>query len=317
MSIVDVVFLGSENFSLPILRSLAARDANTQTRLVGVVTQPDRPAGRGRKVTPNPVKAFACECGVPPLQPERLREESSVTAILSLHSDLIVVASYGQIIPRVLLDAPRYGSLNLHPSLLPLYRGASPVTGPILAGDRETGTTLMLMSSKLDAGSIVAQWSTPIGLHETGGELEGRLAELSAELLARFVQPWVRGEIQPVEQNEQEATYTARLEKAEGIIDWTQPSELIARKVRAFNPWPTAHTFWNGRMLKILRAHVSPGNAPAGQVSVHGTEPLTIGTGHGSLSVDELQIAGGRPLTPTEVLRGHRSLASAVLGGTS
>jgi methionyl-tRNA formyltransferase len=317
MSTVDVVFMGSEKFSLPILHSLALGEPEAQTHVVGVVTQPDRPAGRGRKVAHNPVKAFAAESGIPVLQPHRLRDESSVAAILNLKSHLIIVASYGQIVPRVVLEAPRFGSLNLHPSLLPRYRGASPVTGPILAGDQQTGTTLMLMRSKMDAGPILAQEITPIGPDETAGELEARLAEISAALLSKLVQAWVRGEIQPMEQDEQEATFTARLEKADGLIDWGQPAELIARQVRAFNPWPTAYTFWDGRMLKILRAHVESGEGPPGQVSSHGSEPFIVGTGRGLLSVDEIQIAGGRPLTPDEVLRAHYSLASSALGGPS
>jgi methionyl-tRNA formyltransferase len=317
MSTVDVVFMGSENFSLPILHSLSLDEADTRTRVVGVVTQPDRPAGRGRKLSQNPVKAYAVGQDIPVLQPERLRDEGSIAAVLDLNPALIVVASYGQIVPRVLLDAPQHGSLNLHPSLLPRYRGASPVAGPILAGDRETGTTLMLMRPKMDAGPILAQETAPIGPQETAGELELRLAQLSARPLASKLKAWIQGEIRPVEQNENEATYTARLEKAEGVIDWEQPATLLVRRVRAFNPWPTAYTFWQGRMLKILRAHVSPGAATPGQVTTHTGEPLTIGTGQDLLAVDELQIAGGRPLPPEEVLRGHPSLACAVLGGSS
>jgi methionyl-tRNA formyltransferase len=315
MSTVDVVFMGSEDFSLPILHALAADSPDALSRVVGVVTQPDRPAGRGRKLASNPVKAFACTRGIPVLQPERLREEASVAAVLGLQPDLVVVASYGQIIPRALLDAPRHGSLNLHPSLLPRYRGASPITGPILAGDRETGTTLMLMRPRMDAGPIIAQEVAPIGADETAGELEARLALLSADLLMSRLEPWLRGEIQPAEQDEQRATYTTRLEKVEGAIDWDQPADTIARRVRAFNPWPTAYTFWDGRMLRILRAHALPGEAPPGSVNVGESGPMTVGTGGGLLSVDELQLAGGRPVAPDEFLRGHRSFATATLGG--
>jgi methionyl-tRNA formyltransferase len=307
--------MGSENFSLPILNSLDQYDPESRTRVVGVVTQPDRPAGRGRKVAQNPLKAATVERGTPVLQPERLRDEESIAAILELKPQLIVVASYGQIVPRVVLDAPRYGSLNLHPSLLPRYRGAAPVTAPILAGDRETGTTLMLMRPKMDAGPILGQESTLIHPDETAGELEARLAKISAMLLTRLLPSWIHGEIQPLEQDEQQATYTARIQKADGAIDWEQPAERIARQVRAYNPWPAAYTTWDGRMVKVLRAHTSPGQAPPGRVTTVGPDPFAVGTGRGLLSVDEMQIAGARAMTPGEILRGHRSLSHAVLGG--
>jgi methionyl-tRNA formyltransferase len=317
MTTVDVVFMGSEDFSLPILHSLATDGPDCRSTVVGVVTQPDRPAGRGRKLASNPVKAFACTHGIPVLQPERLRDTASVAAVLELKPELIVVASYGQIIPRIVLDAPRHGSLNLHPSLLPRYRGASPITGPILAGDRETGTTLMLMRPKMDAGPIIAQEITAIGPDETAGELEARLAQFSAALLTSHLQPWLRGEIQPEEQDEEAATYTTRLEKADGVIDWEQSAEIIARRVRALNPWPIAHTFWDGRMIRILRAHVTAGEAPPGRVNGGGGEPMTVGTGNRLLAVDQLQIAGGKPAAPDEFLRGHRSFATATLGQTT
>ena len=216
MTDLNVVFMGSEKFSLPILRSLAQDDAHIGTRVGGIVTQPDRAGGRGRKVAGNPVKAFAVDHDIPALQPERLRDESSISEVLALKPDLIVVASYGQIVPRMLLDAPTHGSLNLHPSLLPLYRGASPITAPILAGDRETGVTLMLMRPKMDAGPILAQETVPIDPAETAGELEARLADISAHLLSRRLEPWVSGGIEPVEQDERFATYTTRLEKSDG-----------------------------------------------------------------------------------------------------
>lgn len=314
MSKVNVIFMGSENFSLPILRSLASDSAGAGLRIAGIVTQPDRAAGRGRKVAMNPVKVYGVEHGIPVLQPERLRDEASISEVLELRPDLIVVASYGQIVPRPLLDAPRHGSLNLHPSLLPRYRGASPVSGPLLAGDRETGVTLMVMRPRMDAGPILAQETVPIAPGETAGELEARLADISARVLSEYLRPWLQGELQPVEQDDRLATYTSRLEKSEGKIDWEQPAELIARRVRAFNPWPGAFTYWSGRPLKILRAHVVPGRGRPGQVDVRGTDPLTVGTQRDLLSVEELQLAGGKPLAPAALVRGYPALADAVLG---
>ncbi len=317
MNGINVVFMGSEDFSLPIVRALAADAAGGRLALVGVVTQPDRPAGRGQRIGPNPVKSFATEHAIPVLQPDRLRDAGSIESVLDLKPGLIVVASYGQILPSALLDAPRHRTLNLHPSVLPRYRGASPITAPILNGDVETGATLMLMRPSLDAGPILAQVGTTIGAEESAGELESRLAELSAELLTRCLPFWIKGAIEPVEQDETAATFTARLQKSMGEIDWTLSAEDIARRVRAFNPWPTAYTSWNGRMLKILRAHVSPGSAAPGVVCVDGREPFTVGTGHALLSVELLQLAGGRPLPGGEVMRGHAALRTAVLGTSS
>ena len=306
--------MGSENFSLPILRRVAGGLGNAPARLVSVVTQPDRPAGRGRKVTFNPVKQYASDCGVPVLQPERLRDDSSVAAVLDANPDLIVVASYGQIVPRPLLERPAHRCLNLHPSLLPRYRGASPVAGPILAGDSETGTTLMLMVPKMDAGPIIAQERLQIEPAETAGELEVRLAEQSSELLARYLEPWMSGAIEPVEQRDEEATYTARIAKSDGDIDWEQPAEFLARLVRAYNPWPIGHTYLDGRMLRILRAHPVAGVGQPGVVTTRGPEPLVVATGHGLLALDVVQVAGGKPLPSSEFVRGHRALEGAVLG---
>jgi methionyl-tRNA formyltransferase len=317
MTDLNVVFMGSENFSLPILRSLTDDEAHVGTRVVGIVTQPDRAGGRGRKVVGNPVKTDALQANIPVLQPERLRDDSSVSDVLDLKPGLIIVASYGQIVPRRLLDAPALGSLNLHPSLLPLYRGASPITAPILAGDRETGATLMLMRPKMDAGPILAQEQVSIDPAESSAELEARLADVSARLLSRYLQRWVDGEIRPIEQDERFASYTNRLEKSDGEIDWGCPADLISRQVRAFNPWPAAYTYWSGRLLKILRAHAVPGQNRPGQVSADGSEPFTVGTGDGLLSIDELQLAGGKPLAPASVLLGHPTLSVARLGGTN
>ena len=314
MSNVNVVFMGSEVFSLPILRSLASDEADAGLHLTGIVTQPDRPAGRGRRLAENPVKKYGVEHNVPVLQPERLRDDSSVAEVLGLKPDLTVVASYGQIVPRVVLDAPGHGSLNLHPSLLPRYRGASPVSGPILAGDPQTGVTLMLMRPKMDAGPILAQETVPIDPRETAGELEIRLADMSAQLLNAHIGPWLRGEIRPVEQDDGLATYTTRLEKSDGAIDWEQPAELIARQVRAFNPWPVAFTHWRGRLMRILRAHALPGHDLPGRVSFHAPEPLTVGTRDGLLAVDEIQLAGGKPMRAVELVRGYPALVGADLG---
>jgi methionyl-tRNA formyltransferase len=174
-----------------------------------------------------------------------------------------------------------------------------------------------VMRPKMDAGPVLAQERVPIHPAETAGELEARLAEVSTRLLSRHLEAWLRGDIQPLEQDERSATYTTRLEKVDGAIDWEDPADLIVRQVRAYNPWPTAFTYWNGRLLKILRAHVATGRSRPGEISVDGSEQFTVGTGDGLLSVDELQLAGGKPLAPRELLRGHPALSAATLGRTT
>ncbi len=257
---VRTVFMGSDEFGMPSLRALLrASDGpgDLPIRLVGVVTAPDRPKGRGRRIESTPEKQLASQAGIPVVQPRKLRDPESVDEVLGLEPDLVIVASYGQILPGRLLEAPRHGSLNLHPSLLPLYRGASPVAGAILGGETRTGTSLMLMSERMDAGPLLAQTSAEIGPRETAGELGTRLAILSADLLMASLGPWIQGGITPVPQDHDRATYTRLLRKSDGTIDWTLSAAEISRITRAYNPWPMAHTTWHGRQLRILRA--SPG----------------------------------------------------------
>ncbi len=314
---ISTVFMGSENFSLPILRALDRASDEGRIQLRAVVTQPDRPAGRGRRLTSTPVKSYAQERGIPVLQPPKVRDAESVRDILSLEPDLLVVASFGQIIPKALLDPPTHGCLNLHPSLLPRYRGASPISSPILAGDTETGTSLMVMVPKMDAGPVLAQERTVIGAHETAGELEQRLAVMSADLLMKHLDAWCRGEIRGQPQVEEAATYTSRLEKSDGRVDWSEPATAIERRVRAFDPWPGTFTVWDGQPVKLLRAHVAPGALRPGETSVDSEGQLLVGTGHDLLVVETMQLAGGRPLPSAAVLQGHAGLAGALLGDAS
>lgn len=313
---VRAVFMGSDSFSVPCLRLLLERGRSlaTPVETVGVVTQPDRPAGRGRKLRSNPVKALADEAGVPALTPEKLRQPESLAAVLDLAPELVVVASFGQLLPRALLEAPRWGCINLHPSLLPRHRGPSPVQGAILAGDRQTGVTLMLMAVKMDAGPIVGREVTDVGLDETAGELLGRLARVSAGLLWRELPRWLEGRIVPAPQDEAGATYTTRIHKSDGWVEWHLPAELLARRVRAYNPWPTAFTTWRGKQLRLLRAAGALGGAPPGRVLSLDGPSLMIGTGEGLLRVSTLQIEGGRPLPADAFVRGHHDVLGATLG---
>jgi methionyl-tRNA formyltransferase len=307
--------MGSDDFSLPILRLLLTGRAehHLPVQVVGVVTQPDRPAGRGRRVIEGPIKTLARDFDVAVLQPARVRDRQAQQDILSLSPDLIVVASFGQILPTSLLEYPRHGSLNLHPSLLPRYRGPSPIVSPILQGDAVTGTTLMLMSEKMDAGPILAQTQTAIGPCESGGELRARLADASAALLAAQLPLWIAGDITPVPQDETQATYTRRVDKVDGHIVWKRPAIEIARQTRAYDPWPAATALWRSETVRLFRGRAIPGSAAPGTVIglVHGE--LHIGTGEGVLTVAELQLQGGKRLPAQTVVQGHRELVSAQL----
>lgn len=310
---IRAVFMGSDEFSLPSLEALVTRGHHLPDAIetVGVVTQPDRPAGRGRKLKPNPVKLAALGHDVPVLQPQRLRAPDALESVLALQPDVIVVASFGQLLPDSILEAPRFKSLNLHPSLLPRWRGPSPVQGTILAGDEQTGTTLMLMSSKMDGGPILDQDTTTVGPDETAGELTARLAEMSANLLMRDLPSWFEGRLVPRTQDDARATYTSRISREDGVIDWRLPAWELARRVRAFNPWPVASTIWEGRILRLLRARSGMGQGEPGRVEGLKDGSLAVGTGQGILLVDQLQLAGGKPLTASEFVRGHPKLLRA------
>jgi methionyl-tRNA formyltransferase len=314
---VRAVFMGSDLFSLPVLVELATQGPllPESVHVVAVVTQPDRPAGRGRKLQQGPVKQYALEREILVLQPERLKDANALDAFRATMPDLVVVASYGQILPRTVLDEPTRGCLNLHPSLLPRYRGPSPIAAPILAGDPSTGVTLMLMSSKMDAGPIVAQEETPIDDAETTGELERRLADMSAHLLLRVLPEWLDDRCRPRAQDEAAATYTRRLSKDDARIDWSLSAVELSRAVRAYNPWPIAFTSWEDTTLRVLRARPAEGEGTPGQVIGRSESGIIVATGDGGLAISEIQLPGGRPLPVSEALRGHPELLNARFGG--
>lgn len=305
--------MGSDTFSLPVLDRLltSGRKQCVPVEVVAVVTQPDRAVGRGRTLTSNPVKDRALRAGVPVLQPERLRDTAAIEQVLAAQPDIVVAASYGQILPRALLETPEHGALNLHPSLLPRYRGSAPIMAPILAGERVTGSTLMLMAAKMDTGPIISQIKTPIGAEETGGELRARLADLSAGLLERDLPGWLDGTLKAVPQDETQATYTSRIERPDAELDWTLPAEILTRRIRAFAPRPGAFTIWNGQPVRILRARAIEGVAPSGYVMDEREGGIRVGTGEGILLVEMLQLPGGRPVPAGAAVRGHPALLDA------
>lgn len=310
---VRAVFMGSDSFSVPVMRSLieVGPSLRRPVALVGAVTRPDKPVGRGRKPAPSPVKVLAQAAGVSVVEPTGLREAETQHALRDLAPDIIVVASFGQILPTSVLRMPKFGCLNLHPSLLPRYRGPSPIAGPLLAGDRQTGTTLMLMSERMDAGPILSQLDTEIRARETRGELEARLADLSAGLLMRDLSDWLEGQLQPVPQDDALASYTSKISRDQARIDWSLPAIEIARRIQAYSPSPAAFTLIGDKTLRIFRALAGEGTAATGEVAGIFNGCLAIGTGEGLLLACELQLPGGRVLPADVLVHGHRELLGA------
>lgn len=298
-----IVFFGTPSFAIPSLRGLI----QGPDEIVGVVTQPDRQKGRGRRVIPSPVKEVALKYGLTILQPEKVREEAFQQRIESLRPDLIVVVAYGQILPRSLLEIPRYGAINVHASLLPKYRGAAPIVWAILKGERVTGVTTMMMDEGMDTGDILLQEEIPIDEKETGESLHERSAALGAQLLRRTLEGLKAGTIHPIPQDHSKATYAPPIRKEDGRIDWSREAKEIDRQVRAFNPWPGAFTEWNGRLLKIYGGEVREGG-PRGERGVVlwvGSDFIEVETGKGSFLIREVQLEGKRRMSVREFLSGH------------
>ena len=296
-----IVFMGSPDFSIPALRALAE-----VYPIVGVVTQPDRPAGRGRVLTPPPVKRLALELGLPLIQPERLRQPEAMAQLQAWAPDVIVVAAFGQILRPAVLELPRFGCVNVHASLLPRWRGAAPINAALLNGDAETGITIMRMDAGVDTGPTLSQRSLPIQPDDNAGSLSERLAALGGELLLETLPAYLSSELPPQPQEDAGATYAPMLNKADGQLDFSQPAEALARRVRAFNPWPGAFTIWQGQMLKIQRAHAVPTPcAVPGQTVIYQGLPAFC-TSDGLLALDELQPAGKKPQPGKAFLQGAR-----------
>ncbi len=304
-----IVFAGTPDFAVPSLRAAASRQ-----EVVAVYTQPDRPAGRGRALTPSPVKLAALERGITVLQPETLKSQVSRDALKALQPDLMVVVAYGLILPRKILEIPRFGCWNVHASLLPRWRGAAPIQRAIEAGDRETGVCLMQMEAGLDTGPVLLTQSLAIGEQDTGGQLHDRLAELGAQVLADGL-GLLRAGIRPVPRPQPEVgvTYAHKLEKSEAKLDWSLPATTLANKVRAFQPWPVAEAEIAGERLRIHAAIALPlahGRAP-GSVLTVGREGLDIACAEGALRIRTLQREGGKIITAADYLNARRDLAAA------
>ncbi len=302
---MNVVFMGTPDFAAGILQSLL----DASYTVTGVVTQPDRPSGRKRELKPGPVKEIALQHDIPVFQPTKIREAEAVETVRSMQPDLIVVAAFGQIISKELLEMPQYGCINVHASLLPAYRGAAPIQHAILDGCEKTGVTIMRMNEGLDTGDIISVRETDISETETGGSLFDRLSVIGAELLIDTIPSIVDGTAVYTPQPEESTTPYAKMMKKEmGHIDWSEDAEVILRKIRAFSPWPSAYTMLDDKTLKIWSAHIEKpeltGEQP-GKILRQDKRGIYIATGKGILCPDEVQIAGKKKMTASEFLRGY------------
>jgi methionyl-tRNA formyltransferase len=305
-----IVFFGTPSFALPTLRGLLERP----DEVVGVVTQPDREKGRGRKVVVSPVKELAFQQGLTLLQPEKVKEETFQEVARGLKPDLFVVVAYGQILPKSLLSIPKYGAVNVHASLLPRYRGAAPIAWAILKGEKVTGVTTMVMDEGMDTGDILLQTEVPISDEETCETLHDRLALLGAQLLLKTLENMEKGNVRPIPQDPSKATYAPPLKKEDGHIDWKREAAEIDRQVRAFNPWPGAFTKWGDRLLRIYRGGIrerTPAGKAGGVVWV-GSDFIEVETGKDSYLIAEVQLEGRKKMTVREFLSGHPISAGAV-----
>ncbi len=309
-----IVFLGTPDYAVPVLSSLF--DAGYE--VAAVVTQPDRPAGRGRALTSPPVAVWARERGIPVLQPPSLRPPEVAEALAALAPEAMVVASYGRILPPALLTLAPLGCLNVHPSLLPRHRGPSPIAEAILMGETVTGVTIMQLDEGTDTGPVLAQQEVEIGPDDTAGDLTARLFALGGALMARTLREWADGSIEPVAQDETQATYSRKLEKADGELDFTRSAAHLHNQVRAMDPWPGAYTTFKGATLKVLRTSALPAPAeaaPPGTVVALDGAPAAVVTGDGVLAFRELQLEGRRPTDAESFLRGRPDLLGARLPG--
>ncbi len=322
-----IIYMGTPQFAVPALEALIAQAGPGKLlpagyEIVAVVTRPDKPAGRGRGVIYSPVKQSALAHGLPVWQPGSFKKPENSAALGAYAADLYIVAAFGQILPQTVLDQPRYGTLNIHASLLPKYRGPDPIAETILQDEHETGVTIMLLDAGIDTGPMLLKRSIPIAEDETTGSLTAKLAQLGAQALLDVLPLWIEGRITPEPQDAQQATHTRLLQKEDGEIRWDRPAAVIARQVRAYNPWPSAYTHWRGKLLKILSAHalssvIPHTDAVPGTVSMReedGHKVLAVVTGAGLLIVQQLQLEGKKAMSAEEFLRGYAHIVGEVLG---
>lgn len=303
------IFMGTPDFAVPCLERLIAAGHEP----AGVFTQPDKPVGRKQVLTPPAVKTCAIAHGIPVYQPSTLRDGTALAVIRELKPDIIIVAAYGKIVPKDILDYPRYGCVNVHGSLLPAYRGAAPIQWSVINGDAETGVTIMQMNEGLDTGDILYQKAIPIAPHDTAESMFDRLSALGADMLIEALEMLEDGALTPVPQNDGAATYAPMLDKQISVIDWNKPALRVHNLIRGLYSWPIAQTVLDGKKLKIYRAHFCPDGGRAG--TVISVDPLAVACGDGSVVIDELQLEGKKRMDAKTFLIGHPMSIGDTLGG--
>ncbi len=300
-----LIFMGTPQFAVPILEALI----KSGEEILAVVTQPDKPAGRGKKLTPPPVKVLAEKHGLPVLQPSKIKDPAFLAKLKEASPDVIVVAAYGKILPKEVLEIPKFGCINVHASLLPKFRGAAPINWAIIAGEKETGVTIMQMDEGMDTGDILLMEKIPIEEGETAGTLHDKLSSLGAKLIVKALNLLKEGKLTPRKQPEEGVSYAPMLKKEDGLLDFSRPATELANLIRGLDPWPTAYAYFRGKLIKFFhpRAEKGPSQGEPGEILGLDEEGfLLIGTGEGVLGVKEVQLEGKKRISAEEFVRGYR-----------
>lgn len=309
---MKIIFMGTPDFSVPTLETLI----QSGHEVAAVVTQPDKPKGRGKEIQMSPVKETALKYHIPVYQPVRARDQEFVEEMRALQPDVMVVIAFGQILSKELLEVPKFGCVNIHASLLPAYRGAAPIQWAVINGDEETGITTMMMDVGMDTGDMLEKKVVKLDPKETGGSLFDRLSLLGGDLILSTLQKMEDGTLVRTPQEHEKATYVKKISKTFGDIDWTMKAQEIERLVRGLNPWPSAYTHWNGKMLKVWEADVLPDSeekAAPGTVLEACGDSLKVQTGHGILKITSLQLEGKKRMDTAAFLRGYPVACGSVL----
>lgn len=324
-SLLRLIYMGTPLFAVPALEALIARSAPGDLLPQGyeistVITRPDKPTGRGREIIFSSVKKVALAHNIPVWQSGSFKKPENSEALAAYRADLYIVAAFGQILPQVVLDQPCYGTLNIHASLLPTYRGADPISTAILQGDAETGVSIMLLDAGIDTGPVLLRCHIPVAADETTSSLTEKLAHLGAQALLEALPLWIAGTITPTPQNVQQASHTRMLRKEDGAIHWDRSALAIARQIRAYIPWPGSYTHWKGKLLKIVEAQALPQQSDASTVpgtvkirAVADHKTFVVVTGDGLLEVKQLQLEGKKAMAADEFLRGYAQIVGQVL----
>jgi len=299
---MNIVFAGTPEFALPSLQALL----DSAHKVIAVYTQPDRPAGRGRKLTASPIKQLAQSAGVPAYQPENFKQAGAIAELAELQADLMVVVAYGLILPQPVLDLPKFGCINVHGSLLPRWRGAAPIHRAVLAGDAKTGVTIMQLVKKLDAGDMLLKLECPIKANDTSSSLHDQLAQMGAQGLLEVIEQIAQGRAQPEAQDEAHVCYAEKLEKTEAILDWRQTALELDRKIRGLNAWPVAQTLYKGEVLRVWRCAVLDDDRQLDPGEIDSSRhELDVGAGQGVLRLLEVQLPGGKRIAGKDFLNAH------------